>query len=138
MQIEVVSADAKTLIKILPNIKVSVFAFIDQRPLGNPRHHGAQALAHGFHIVVVAFGAHRLERGLVDAVLEHPVLDELAGLDVVQSLLHRLTAPLSALPGPAASPRGCRAPPPATPRHTRHTPPCCIPSSSCWPFRPHK
>jgi hypothetical protein len=33
-------------------------------------------------------GAHGLERRLVDAILQHPILDELAGLDVVEDLLH--------------------------------------------------
>src|SRR6185436_5036275 len=65
-----------------------VLALVDQSALGDPGHHGAEALADLFHLVAVAFGAHRLERGLVDAVLQHPILDELAGLDVGEDLAH--------------------------------------------------
>src|SRR6476646_11424032 len=73
----------------------SVLAFVDQGALGDPRHHAAKPLADLFHLVIVAFRAHRLERGLVDAVLQHPVLDEFAGLDVVEDLSHRLAARLA-------------------------------------------
>jgi hypothetical protein len=56
----------------------SVPAFVDQRPLLDPRHHVAQLGADLLDRMRRALGAHRLERGLVDAVLEHPVAREAA------------------------------------------------------------
>src|SRR3954452_22403905 len=73
----------------------SVLAFVDQSALGDPRHHAPQALTHRFHLVIVAFRAHGLEGGLVDAVLEHPILDEFPGLNVLEDLRHGLAARLA-------------------------------------------
>src|SRR5262245_12774042 len=66
----------------------SVAAAVDQRALLDPRHHGAQLLADLLDRMRRHLGAHGLERGLIDAVLQHPVFDELARLDVVEDLLH--------------------------------------------------
>src|SRR3954466_12707117 len=66
----------------------SVPRLIHQRLLLDPRHHAAQALADLLDRVLGELGARRLERGLVDAVLEHPVAGELARLDVGQHPLH--------------------------------------------------
>src|ERR1044071_4093987 len=66
----------------------SVPALVHQRALLDPRHHGAQLFAHGFGRMGAELGAHGLERSLVDAVLQHPVLGELARLDVGQDALH--------------------------------------------------
>src|SRR6185436_5618514 len=73
----------------------SVLAFVDQSALGDPRHHAAKPLADLFHLVVVAFRPHRLERRLVDAVLQNPVLDEFSRLDVVEDLSHGFAARLA-------------------------------------------
>src|ERR687886_758151 len=59
----------------------SVPTAIHQGALLDPRHHGAQLGADLLDRMRSHLGAHGLERGLVDAVLQHPVLDELAGLD---------------------------------------------------------
>ncbi len=66
----------------------SVPVLVHHRALLDPRHHGAQLLADLLDRVRGALGAHGLERGLVDPVLQHPVLHELAGLDVVEDPLH--------------------------------------------------
>src|SRR4051812_10252587 len=57
-------------------------------PSADPRHHAAQALADLLDWVLGELCPRRLERGLVDAVLEHPVAGELARLDVGQHPLH--------------------------------------------------
>ena len=56
----------------------------------NPRHHRPQLFADLFDLVLAVAAAHGLERGLVGLVLENPFLGELAGLDLVQDLLHFL------------------------------------------------
>src|SRR6476646_321998 len=66
----------------------SVPALVDECALLDPRHHGAQLGADLLDRMSRALRAHGLERGLVDAVLQHPVLDELARLDVVEDPLH--------------------------------------------------
>src|SRR5580698_8639143 len=66
----------------------SVAALVDQRALLDPRHHLAQLGADMLDRVLGELGAGRLERGLVDLVLQHPVPGETAGLDVGQNLLH--------------------------------------------------
>jgi osmoprotectant transport system permease protein len=54
----------------------------------DPRHHVAQLGADFLDRMGGELGAGRLERGLVDLVLQHPVAGELAGLDVVEHALH--------------------------------------------------
>src|SRR5262249_5434482 len=66
----------------------SVAALVDQRALLDPRHHLAQLRADLFGRVLGELGAGRLERGLVDLVLQHPVAGEAAGLDVGEDALH--------------------------------------------------
>ena len=56
----------------------SVPRAVDQRPLLDPRHHVAQLGADLLDRMRCAFGAHRLERSLIDFVLQHPLLDEFA------------------------------------------------------------
>src|SRR6187200_1718885 len=60
----------------------SVPALVHQRLGLDPRHHLAQLLADLLDRMLGELGAGRLERSLVDLVLEHPVARELAGLDV--------------------------------------------------------
>src|SRR5215831_13337893 len=66
----------------------SVPALVNQRPLLDPWHHLAQLGAHMLDWMLGELGAHRLERGLVHLVLEHPVLDEAARLNVAEDALH--------------------------------------------------
>src|SRR5262249_36868407 len=66
----------------------SIPALVHQGPLLDPRHHGAQLLTDVFDRVRRHLGTHRLERRLVHPVLQHPVLDELARLDVAEDTLH--------------------------------------------------
>src|SRR5260370_31245370 len=69
---------------------ISIAGLVDHCALLDPRHHGAQLGANLLDRMGGAFGAHRLERGLVDAVLQHPVTRELARLDVGKDALHFL------------------------------------------------
>src|SRR3954471_19636682 len=66
----------------------SVPAAIHHRTLLDPRHHGTQLGPDLLDRMCGHLGAHRLERGLVDAVLQHPVAGEGAGLDVGEDALH--------------------------------------------------
>src|SRR5205807_8168054 len=66
----------------------SVPAAVDERALLDPRHHAAQLLADLLGRMRGHLRAHRLERGLVDPVLQHPVLGELARLDVAEDAAH--------------------------------------------------
>src|SRR5262249_30299689 len=66
----------------------SVPALVHQRALLDPRHHVAQLGADLLGRVLGELGARRLERGLVDPVLQHPVLGEAAGGDVGEDALH--------------------------------------------------
>src|SRR5262245_4032220 len=59
-----------------------VAAPIHQRALLDPRHHAPQLGADLLDRMLRHLLAHRLERGLVDLVLEHPVAREAARLDV--------------------------------------------------------
>src|SRR3954451_16828417 len=56
--------------------------------LVDPVHRGAELLAHGFDLVVLAFLAHTLEILLTGLVLRNPLLGELTGLDLREDLLH--------------------------------------------------
>src|SRR5438128_12270058 len=66
----------------------SVPGLVDQRAFLDPRHHVAELDADFLDRMSGELGAGRLERGLVDLVLQHPVARELAGLDVVEHALH--------------------------------------------------
>src|SRR6478752_2630425 len=59
----------------------SVLGLVDQRALLDPGHHVAQLCADVLDRMLGELGAGRLERSLVDLVLEHPVARELPGLD---------------------------------------------------------
>src|SRR6516225_2177250 len=50
-----------------------ILRLVDQRALLDPRHHVAELGADFFDRVRGELGAGRLERGLVDLVLQHPV-----------------------------------------------------------------
>src|SRR6267142_6302693 len=63
-------------------------ALVNQCALLDPRHHGAQLGTDLLDRMSRALRAHGLERGLVDAVLQHPVLAELARLNVAEDPLH--------------------------------------------------
>src|SRR5207302_8683655 len=54
----------------------SIAALVHQCLGLDPRHHGAQFFADLLDRVLGELGAHRLERGLVDLVLQHPVAGE--------------------------------------------------------------
>src|SRR5262245_19677589 len=66
----------------------SVPALVHQRALLDSGHHLAQLGADLLGRVLGELGARRLERGLVDPVLQHPVLGEAAGRDVGEDALH--------------------------------------------------
>src|SRR5690242_8141511 len=66
----------------------SVLALVDQRALLDPRHHVAKLGADLFDVVLGETRAGRLERGLVDLVLQHPVAGKAAGLNVREHALH--------------------------------------------------
>src|SRR5215475_4867328 len=66
----------------------SIPGAIHERALFDPRHHGAQFFANFLDRVGGVLRPHRLERGLVDAVFQHPLLDEFARLDVAENSLH--------------------------------------------------
>src|ERR1700693_1226507 len=68
--------------------QASIAALVHQRLGLDPRHHGAQLFADLFDRMLGELGAHRLERGLVDLVLQHPVAGEATRLDVVEDALH--------------------------------------------------
>src|SRR5664280_3326388 len=51
----------------------SILGLVDQGTLLNPRHHVAELCADLLDRVLRELGAGRLERGLVDLVLQHPV-----------------------------------------------------------------
>src|SRR4051812_6456012 len=53
---------------------------VDKRALLDPWHHRAELLANFLDLVLRKFGPRRLERGLVDLVLQHPVAREFARL----------------------------------------------------------
>src|SRR5256714_3231767 len=63
-------------------------AAVHKRPLLDPRHHGAQLGADLLDRVRRHSGSHGLERGLIDAILQHPVMGEAAALDVGENALH--------------------------------------------------
>ena len=60
-----------------------IFRLVNQFVLSDPWHHLAQLRADLLDVVGGELRARRLERGLVDLVLQHPVAGELAGLDVL-------------------------------------------------------
>src|ERR1700674_882162 len=68
--------------------QASIPALVHQRLGLDPRHHGAQLFADLLDRMLGELGAHRLERGLVDLVLQHPIAGEAARLDVVADALH--------------------------------------------------
>src|ERR1700693_732064 len=68
--------------------QASIPALVDQRLGLDPRHHGAQLFADLLDRMLGELGAHRLERGLVDLVRQHPIAGEAARLDVVEDALH--------------------------------------------------
>src|SRR5205085_6612496 len=63
---------------------------VHQRLRLDPGHHVTQLRTDFLDRMLGELGAHCLERGLVDAVLQHPVARELAGLYVVEHALHVL------------------------------------------------
>src|SRR6266516_3369393 len=66
----------------------SIPALVHERLGLDPRHHGAQFFADLLDRMLGELGAHRLERGLVDPVLQHPIAGEASRLDVVEDALH--------------------------------------------------
>src|SRR5580700_7073956 len=77
------SAEIKARLRL-----TSIPAAVHQRARLDPGHHPAQLFTDLLDRVRGHLGAHRLERGLVHPVLQHPVLGELARLDVVENALH--------------------------------------------------
>src|SRR5690606_18106869 len=61
---------------------------VHQLVLGDPGHHGAKALADLLDGMLGVAAARGLEAGLAGVVLQHPVADEAARLDVLQHPLH--------------------------------------------------
>src|ERR1700712_3794422 len=59
-----------------PRRCTSVAGLVDQRLLGDPRHHAAELGTDLFDRVGGELSTGRLERGLVDLVLQHPVAGE--------------------------------------------------------------
>src|SRR5579875_2420172 len=59
-----------------------------------PGHHGAQLVADLFDLVLLGGPAHIVEGWTAVDVLGHPALGELAALDVLQHLVHRLPHPV--------------------------------------------
>src|SRR5215470_8103247 len=70
--------------------QISVLRLVDQSALLDPRHHVAELFADLLDRMRGKLGAGRLERGLVDLVLQHPVAGKLAGLNVGQNPAHLL------------------------------------------------
>ena len=68
--------------------RLLILRLIDQLVLADPRHHGAQLLAHPFDFVAGGAAAHGLEAGLAGAAFRHPLAGETARLNVVEDLLH--------------------------------------------------
>src|SRR5262249_5270650 len=66
-----------------PRIRL-ILALVHQRAFLDPRHHVAQLSADLLNRMRGELGPRRLERGLVDLVLKHPIAGEAAGLDVVE------------------------------------------------------
>src|ERR1700730_16439843 len=64
----------------------SILRLIEERFGLDPRHHRAELFADVLDRMLRELGARRLERGLVDLVLEHPVAGEAAGLDIGEDL----------------------------------------------------
>ena len=62
--------------------QILVLGLVDQRALLDPGHHVAEFRADFLDRVLGELGTGRLERGLVDLVLEHSVAGKAAGLDV--------------------------------------------------------
>src|SRR2546430_11936012 len=63
--------------------------------LVDPVHHRAELAALALDLVILLLGPHPLEVLLPGAVLGNPLLGELARLDLVEDLLHRLAGRLA-------------------------------------------
>ena len=76
-----------------------VFGFVHQRVLSNPRHPIAEFLADYFDIMLSCAAAHGFEPTRSHFIFHHPILDELAGLNVLQDRFHALLPLLDARGG---------------------------------------
>src|SRR5208282_2553272 len=80
--------DNKSTVKGVSSHYALIAILVDKLVLADPGHHAAQPRPDLFDWMGVVAGARRLERGLIDLVLEHPVAGEFARLNILEHALH--------------------------------------------------